>query len=73
MRVIKKTEYESILVSHKTVYPIEMLTQDLNELFTSKEPLKKLKEIVELAESMILAKQGKNKITFFINNKLDVL
>ncbi|QOP41452.1 polysaccharide biosynthesis protein [Sulfurimonas marina] len=41
-----KTEYESITVAGKTEYNIEKLTDDINELITTKEQLAKLKEIV---------------------------
>ena len=41
-----KTEYESIMVARETVYEIEKLTQDINELISTKEKLKKLKQIV---------------------------
>ena len=42
----KKTEYESIMVAHKTDYNIEKLEKDMEELFICKKPLTKLKEIV---------------------------
>lgn len=42
----KKTEYESIMVAHKTDYNIEKLEKDMEELFTCENPIAKLKEIV---------------------------
>jgi len=42
----RKTQYESILVSHKTVYPLEKLNQDIDNLIICNDPLVKLKEIV---------------------------
>ncbi len=42
----KKTEYESIMVAHKTLYAIEKLQSDIDELFTCKNQLEKLKEMV---------------------------
>lgn len=41
-----KTEYESIMVAHKTEYVIEKLKDDIEELFTCKDKLGKLKEII---------------------------
>mgnify|MGYP003615807392 FL=1 len=42
----KKTEYESIMVAHKTLYPIDTLEQDIDELLKTKEPVAKLKEMI---------------------------
>ena len=42
----KKTEYESIMVAHKTLYEIEKLQSDIDELFTCKNKIEKLKEMV---------------------------
>ena len=42
----KKTEYESIMVAHKTFYEIDILERDIKELFTCKNQLLKLKEMV---------------------------
>jgi len=42
----KKTEYESIMVAYKTEYAINILEKDMRELFTCKDKLKKLKEII---------------------------
>lgn len=42
----KKTEYESIMVAHKTLYAIEKLQSDIDELFTCKNQLEKLKEMI---------------------------
>ncbi len=42
----KKTEYESIMVAHKTLYPIDTLQQDIDELLKTKEPVAKLKEMI---------------------------
>ena len=42
----KKTEYESIMVANKTLYPIETLQQDIDELLKTKEPVAKLKEMI---------------------------
>lgn len=42
----KKTAYESIMVAHKTNYEIEKLEQDIEELFTCKDKISKLKAIV---------------------------
>ena len=42
----KKTAYESIMVAHKTNYEIEKLEQDIEELFTCKDKINKLQEIV---------------------------
>lgn len=41
-----KTEYESITVAGKTEYDIAKLNQDIYELVSTNEKLKKLKEIV---------------------------
>ena len=41
-----KTEYESITVAKPTLYNIEKLNQDIEELIVSENQLKKLKEIV---------------------------
>ena len=40
------TEYDSITVSSKTIYPIEKLNKDIEELLTSNNQLKQLKYIV---------------------------
>lgn len=42
----KKTEYESIMVANKTLYPIDTLEQDIDELLKTKEPVAKLKEMI---------------------------
>lgn len=42
----KKTEYESIMVANKTDYNIKKLEKDMEELFTCKNPIAKLQEIV---------------------------
>ena len=42
----KKTEYESIMVASQTQYDILQLEKDMKELFTCKDKLGKLKEIV---------------------------
>ena len=42
----KKTDYESIMVAHKTDYDIRMLEKDLEELFTCQDKISKLKMIV---------------------------
>ena len=42
----KNTQYESILVAYKTVYDIHQLNKDIEELFTCKDKIRKLKEIV---------------------------
>lgn len=42
----KKTAYESIMVAHKTVYDITKLEKDIEELFTCKDQINKLQEIV---------------------------
>lgn len=42
----RKTFYESIMVAHKTEYAIEQLEYDIEELFTCKDKLRKLKEII---------------------------
>jgi UDP-N-acetyl-D-glucosamine 4,6-dehydratase len=41
-----KTEYESITVAKPTVYDIEKLNKDIQELIEVSDKLKKLKEIV---------------------------
>lgn len=41
----KKTEYESIMVAHKTLYAIEKLQSDIDELL-HKNQLEKLKEMI---------------------------
>ena len=42
----RKTQYESIMVAHKTDYSIEQLIKDIEELLTCKDKMSKLKEIV---------------------------
>lgn len=42
----KKTAYESIMVAHKTVYDIVKLEHDIEELFSCKDKISKLQEIV---------------------------
>ena len=42
----KKTEYESIMVAHKTDYTIEQLTHDIEELLTSENKMAVLRRIV---------------------------
>ncbi|MDD2384700.1 MAG: nucleoside-diphosphate sugar epimerase/dehydratase, partial [Sulfurospirillaceae bacterium] len=42
----KKTQYESIFVAQQTKVNVERLKNDINELFTCKDKLSKLKEIV---------------------------
>lgn len=42
----KKTAYESIVVAHKTLYPIETLKSDIEELFVCEDKIAKLKTIV---------------------------
>lgn len=42
----KKTEYESIMVAHKTYYEIKKLEEDIEELFILEDKISKLKEIV---------------------------
>lgn len=42
----KKTQYESIMVAHKTDYNIQKLEIDMQELFTCKDKISKIKEIV---------------------------
>lgn len=42
----KKTAYESIMVAHKAVYDITKLEKDIEELFTCKDKISKLQEIV---------------------------
>ncbi|MCD8543534.1 MAG: UDP-N-acetylglucosamine 4,6-dehydratase (configuration-retaining) [Sulfurospirillum cavolei] len=42
----KKTVYESIMVTNKTVYPIDKLCTDIEELLTCNDQIKKLQEIV---------------------------
>lgn len=42
----KKTVYESIVVAHKTLYPIETLKGDIEELFVCEDKIAKLKTIV---------------------------
>lgn len=42
----KKTQYESIMVAHKTDYSIDQLIKDIEELLTCKDKMRKLKEIV---------------------------
>lgn len=42
----KKTEYQSIMVAHRSDYPIEELEKDIEELFTCKDKLAQLKVIV---------------------------
>lgn len=42
----KKTQYQSIMVAHKTTYNIHQLNQDIQELFICKDKMHKLKEIV---------------------------
>jgi UDP-N-acetylglucosamine 4,6-dehydratase len=49
----KKTDYESITVAGKTEYDIEKLNQDISELLTVEDKLKKLKEIVPEFNHMI--------------------
>ena len=49
----KKTDYESITVAGKTEYDIEKLNQDISELLTTEDKLKKLKEIVPEFNHMI--------------------
>ena len=41
-----KTQYESIMIAKNTLYPIDKLAQDIEELLTCKDKLAKLKEIV---------------------------
>lgn len=42
----KKTVYASIMVAHKTVYDIAKLQKDIEDLFTCKDKISKLQEIV---------------------------
>lgn len=42
----KETQYKSIMVAHKTEYSIQKLELDIEELFTCKDKMHKLKEIV---------------------------
>jgi len=42
----KKTQYESIMVAHKTDYCTDQLSKDIEELLTCKDKISKLKEIV---------------------------
>ncbi|MDD4506782.1 MAG: polysaccharide biosynthesis protein [Sulfurospirillaceae bacterium] len=42
----KETQYKSIMVAHKTEYSIQKLELDIEELFTCKDKMRKLKEIV---------------------------
>lgn len=42
----KKTEYQSIMVAHRSHYPIDGLEKDIEELFTCKDKLAQLKVIV---------------------------
>lgn len=42
----KKTQYESIMVAHKTDYSIDQLSKDIEELLTCKDKISQLKEIV---------------------------
>lgn len=42
----KKTEYESIMVAHKTEYDIKKLEDDIRELFTCNDKLRKIKEMI---------------------------
>lgn len=42
----KKTQYESIMVAHKTDYSIDQLIKDIEELLICKDKMSKLKEIV---------------------------
>lgn len=42
----KKTQYESIMVAHKTAYSIDQLSKDIEELLTCKDKISQLKEIV---------------------------
>ncbi|KHG33792.1 UDP-N-acetylglucosamine 4,6-dehydratase (configuration-retaining) [Sulfurospirillum sp. MES] len=42
----KKTAYESIMVTNKTVYPIDKLCTDIEELLTCNDQIQKLQEIV---------------------------
>lgn len=42
----KKTEYASILVAHRSIYPIEELEKEIETLFTCKDLLVQLKKIV---------------------------
>lgn len=42
----QKTQYESIMVTHKTAYEIDKLVKDMDELFTCKDQLAKLREMV---------------------------
>ena len=42
----KETQYKSIMVAHKTEYGIQKLELDIEELFTCKDKMHKLKEIV---------------------------
>ncbi|AFL69134.1 UDP-N-acetylglucosamine 4,6-dehydratase (configuration-retaining) [Sulfurospirillum barnesii] len=42
----KKTQYASIMVAHKTEYPVEKLVADIEELFTCRDKLAQLKKIV---------------------------
>ena len=42
----KKTEYESIMVTHKTLYPIEKLQSDIEELLITQEPVIQLKKMI---------------------------
>lgn len=42
----KKTEYGSIMVAHRTVYEIEALERQVEELFTCKDKIAKIQEIV---------------------------
>ncbi|MDD3462298.1 MAG: nucleoside-diphosphate sugar epimerase/dehydratase [Sulfurospirillaceae bacterium] len=42
----KKTQYESIMVAHKTEYNIDTLNKDIDELLTCKDKIAKLQDIV---------------------------
>jgi FlaA1/EpsC-like NDP-sugar epimerase len=42
----KKTAYASIMVAHKTLYDVAKLEHDIGELFTCKDKISKLQEIV---------------------------
>lgn len=42
----KKTQYDSIMVTHKTVYDIEKLKNDIEKLFTCKDKIAQLNTIV---------------------------
>ncbi|MBV5334267.1 MAG: polysaccharide biosynthesis protein, partial [Sulfuricurvum sp.] len=42
----QKTSYESIMIAHSTLYPIESLHEDIEKLVSSNNPIEALREIV---------------------------